>query len=136
MGTKTPSPVDKQIGTRARMRRLMLGMSQKELGNALGVTFQQLQKYEQGTNRISAGRLMHLSGILHVPVTFFFEDSLPAPVSSSEVWQVPDQEKTYVSKFLATSGNLALSRAFMAIKSLVLRQRIVALVEDIAGEEI
>ena len=66
-------PTDKHVGARVRMRRLMLDMSQSQLGNALGLTFQQVQKYEKGSNRISASRLQHISQILQVPVPFFFE---------------------------------------------------------------
>jgi transcriptional regulator with XRE-family HTH domain len=70
---KSPNPVDKHVGSRMRMRRMMLAMSQGNLGDALGLTFQQVQKYEKGTNRIGASRLQQLSHILQVPVTFFFE---------------------------------------------------------------
>src|SRR5436853_3636925 len=72
-GPKTADPVDKHVGGRVRMRRMMLGMSQEKLGDGLGLTFQQVQKYEKGTNRISASRLQQSASILQVPVTFFFE---------------------------------------------------------------
>jgi len=71
---KLPNPIDKHVGSRVRMRRMMLGMSQEKLGDALDLTFQQVQKYEKGTNRIGASRLHHISDILQVPVAFFFED--------------------------------------------------------------
>src|SRR5436189_1899420 len=74
MSTKAPNPVDKYVGSRVRMRRIMLGMSQEKLGEALGLTFQQVQKYERGTNRIGASRLFDLSRVLEVPVSFFFEE--------------------------------------------------------------
>src|SRR3954469_13911464 len=73
MGKKGPNPVDKHVGSRVRMRRLMLGMSQSKLADGLGLTFQQVQKYEKGTNRVGASRLQHLSHILQIPVPFFFE---------------------------------------------------------------
>ena len=73
MVTKVPNPIDKHVGSRVRMRRMMLSMSQTTLGDELGLTFQQVQKYEKGTNRISASRLQHSAHILQVPVTFFFE---------------------------------------------------------------
>src|SRR5215813_14570866 len=73
-----PNPTDQHVGSRVRMRRLMLAMSQEKLAAALGLTFQQVQKYEKGANRIGAGRLQHLSQILQVPVPFFFEGA-PAP---------------------------------------------------------
>ena len=72
MTKKAPNPIDKHVGSRVRMRRMMLGMSQEKLGDALGLTFQQVQKYEKGTNRIGASRLQQISNILQVPVAFFF----------------------------------------------------------------
>ena len=73
MSTKAPNPVDKYVGSRVRMRRIMLGMSQEKLGEALGLTFQQIQKYEKGTNRVGASRLQQISEILQVPVSFLFD---------------------------------------------------------------
>jgi transcriptional regulator with XRE-family HTH domain len=73
MAKKLPNPIDKHVGSRVRMRRMMLGMSQSTLADGLDLTFQQVQKYEKGTNRISASRLQHISQILQLPVTFFFE---------------------------------------------------------------
>ena len=72
-GRKSPNPTDKHVGARVRMRRMMLSMSQEKLGDALGLTFQQVQKYEKGSNRIGASRLQHIAQILQVPVSFFFE---------------------------------------------------------------
>ncbi len=71
---KSPNPTDIHVGSRVRLRRMMLGMSQEKLGEALGITFQQIQKYEKGTNRIGASRLQHISTVLKAPVSFFFED--------------------------------------------------------------
>ncbi len=73
MAKKAPNPIDKHVGSRVRMRRMMLSMSQEKLGDALGLTFQQVQKYEKGTNRIGASRLQQISQILQVPISFFFE---------------------------------------------------------------
>ena len=73
MSTKAPNPVDRYVGSRVRMRRIMLGMSQEKLGDALGLTFQQIQKYEKGTNRVGASRIQQISEILQVPVSFLFE---------------------------------------------------------------
>jgi transcriptional regulator with XRE-family HTH domain len=73
MSTKAPNPVDKYVGSRVRMRRIMLGMSQEKLGEALGLTFQQVQKYEKGTNRVGASRLQQISEVLQVPVSFLFD---------------------------------------------------------------
>ena len=82
MAKKAPNPIDKHVGSRVRMRRMMLGMSQEKLGDALGLTFQQVQKYEKGTNRIGASRLQQISQILQVPVAFFFEG---APIVAGEL---------------------------------------------------
>jgi transcriptional regulator with XRE-family HTH domain len=128
MAKKVPNPIDKHVGSRARMRRMMLGMSQEKLGDALGVTFQQVQKYESGTNRISASRLQQMSNILRVPVPFFFEG---APGQRGTDGSAPSP--SYVSDFLSTTDGLALTKAFMQIKDAKLRHSIVKLVEDIAG---
>ncbi len=136
MAKKAPNPIDKHVGSRVRMRRMMLGMSQEKLGDALGLTFQQVQKYEKGTNRIGASRLQQISQILQVPVAFFFEG---APVISGEFEPSSGMQEApspaYVSDFLATSDGLSLTKAFMRIKDAKLRRRIVDLVQQIAGEE-
>ncbi|RUY60953.1 XRE family transcriptional regulator, partial [Mesorhizobium sp. M7A.F.Ca.CA.001.13.1.1] len=72
---KKPNPIDIHVGSRIRLRRNMLGMSQEKLGENLGITFQQIQKYEKGTNRVGASRLQAIASILGVPVAFFFEDA-------------------------------------------------------------
>jgi transcriptional regulator with XRE-family HTH domain len=134
MAKKAPNPIDKHVGSRVRMRRMMLGMSQEKLGDALELTFQQVQKYEKGTNRIGASRLQQISNILQVPVAFFFEGAPHvegSPPQSTE--DVPSP--AYVSDFLATSDGLSLTKAFMRIPDSKLRRRIVDLVEQIAGEE-
>ena len=74
---KLPNPIDKHVGSRVRMRRVLIGMSQERLGSALGLTFQQVQKYEKGTNRIGASRLQQIAGVLNVAAAYFFED-MPA----------------------------------------------------------
>ena len=131
---KAPNPTDKHVGARVRMRRMMLGMSQEKLGDALGLTFQQVQKYEKGANRIGASRLQQISNILQVPVSFFFEGAPNAPGQPrSEFAEAPSP--AYVSDFLATSDGLALTKAFMGIKDAKLRRKIVDLVEQIAQEK-
>jgi transcriptional regulator with XRE-family HTH domain len=131
MAKKSPNPTDKHVGARVRMRRLMLAMSQEKLGDALGLTFQQVQKYEKGANRIGASRLQQLAQILQVPVSFFFEGAPNIPgVQSRDLAEAPSP--AYVSDFLATSDGIALVKAFMAIKNSKLRRRIVDLVEQIA----
>jgi transcriptional regulator with XRE-family HTH domain len=130
---KTPNPVDKHVGSRVRMRRLMLSLSQEKLGDALGLTFQQVQKYEKGTNRIGASRLQQMSGILQVPVAFFFEGAPRLGSDTKSFTGAPSP--TFVSEFLATSEGLALMKAFTDIRNAKLRRSIVHLVEQIAADE-
>ncbi|MBN8968023.1 MAG: helix-turn-helix transcriptional regulator [Rhizobiales bacterium] len=134
MSAKTPNPIDKYVGSRVRMRRIMLGMSQEKLGEALGLTFQQIQKYEKGTNRIGASRVQQIGEVLQVPVSFFFEGgpsgSITVPEGMSEA-----PSPTYISDFLATSEGLTLTRAFMRITDPKLRRSIVDLVEQMASRE-
>jgi len=132
MAKKAPNPIDKHVGSRVRMRRMMLGMSQEKLGDALGLTFQQVQKYEKGTNRIGASRLQQIALILQVPVSFFFEGAPPPPGKTSGLGEAPSP--AYVTDFLATTDGLTLTKAFMRIKSPKLRRRIVELVEEMSGE--
>ena len=130
------NPIDKHVGSRVRMRRLMLDMSQTDLGNALGLTFQQVQKYEKGANRVSASRLQHLSQILQVPVPFFFEGA-PASIGRTGVEGSADAPSpSFVSDFLATSEGLDLVRAFTCIEDAQLRRAIVRLVDEIAPEAV
>lgn len=133
MAKKAPNPTDKHVGSRVRMRRMMLGMSQEKLGDALGLTFQQVQKYEKGTNRIGASRLQQISHILQVPVSFFFEGAPSLGARGEGTGEAPSP--AYVSDFLATSDGLALTKAFMRIEDSKLRRRIVDLVEQIAGRD-
>src|SRR5260370_22513713 len=111
MAKKAPNPIDKHVGSRVRMRRMMLSMSQEKLGGALGLTFQQVQKYEKGTNRIGASRLQHISYILQVPVAFFFEGSPTLHPQRGGPQDAPSP--AYVSDFLATSDGLALTKSFI-----------------------
>jgi transcriptional regulator with XRE-family HTH domain len=128
MSTKSPNPIDKHVGARVRMRRLMCDLSQTDLGDALGITFQQVQKYEKGTNRIGASRLQHIAHILQVPVPFFFEGS-PAASGEDAATLVP----SYVDDFLATSDGLSLTKSFLRIENAKLRRSIVDLVEHVAA---
>ena len=115
------------------MRRIMLAMSQEKLGAALGLTFQQVQKYEKGTNRIGASRLQQISQILQVPVAFFFED-LPnalAPYDSSG----SALSMAQIDDFVSDQDGLRLIGAFMRIDNAALRRRIVTLVQEITGDD-
>jgi transcriptional regulator with XRE-family HTH domain len=128
---KAPNPIDRHVGSRVRMRRMMLSMSQEKLGDALGLTFQQVQKYEKGTNRIGASRLQQISYILQVPVAFFFEGAPNLQGAGEAATEMPSP--AYISDFLATSEGLFLTKVFMRIKEPKLRRRIVDLVEAISG---
>ena len=130
---KAPNPTDRHVGARVRMRRMMLGMSQEKLGDALGLTFQQVQKYEKGANRIGASRLQQIAHILQVTVSFFFEGAPNVP-GHHPTGMAEAPSPAYVSDFLATSDGLALTKAFMRIKNAKLRRRIVDLVEQIAED--
>ncbi len=132
MMKKAPNPIDRHVGSRVRMRRMMLGMSQEKLGDALGLTFQQVQKYEKGTNRIGASRLQQISNSLQVPVSFFFDGAPELPGEKRPDGMAEAPSPAYVSDFLATSDGLALTKAFMRIRDAKLRRRIVDLVEQIA----
>jgi transcriptional regulator with XRE-family HTH domain len=133
MSTKAPNPVDKYVGSRVRMRRIMLGMSQEKLGEALGLTFQQVQKYEKGTNRVGASRLQQISEILQVPVSFLFDGGPSGAVNGGSFAE--GASPAYVSDFLATSEGLALTRAFTRIADSKMRRSIVELVEQIASRD-
>ena len=89
MAKKAPNPIDRHVGSRVRMRRMMLSMSQEKLGDALGLTFQQVQKYEKGTNRIGASRLQQIAHILQVPVSFFFEGAPHASGHAGGMGEAP-----------------------------------------------
>lgn len=133
---KSPNPIDKYVGSRVRMRRMMIGMSQERLGEALGLTFQQIQKYEKGTNRIGASRLHQIAGILGVQIEFFYEgaphvEGVPGPTDGLSEAPTPP----YVADFLSTADGLHLMRAFVRVRDSRVRKRIVDLVEALAGDE-
>jgi transcriptional regulator with XRE-family HTH domain len=128
--TKLPNSIDKHVGGRVRTRRMMLKMSQTALGDALGLTFQQVQKYEKGTNRIGAGRLQHIAHFLQVPVEFLFEG---APGGSMK--DINPLTFDYVSDFVATSDGLALLKAFTQLKDTAMRRRVLNLVEQISQRQ-
>lgn len=126
-----PNPIDIHVGQRLRLRRTLLGLSQETLGEAVGITFQQLQKYERGANRISASRLFNLSQVLGVPVTFFFDD-LPAAESTL----VPDDQPSETQEFesMARRETLELVRAYYRIPEESVRRRTFELVKTLAGD--
>jgi len=131
---KKPNPIDIHVGSRIRLRRTMLGMSQERLGESLGITFQQVQKYEKGTNRVGASRLQNISAVLNVPVSFFFEDA-PGEQGTESGSGMEENAATYVVNFLSSSEGLQLNRAFVKITDPKVRRRIIDLVRTLAEEE-
>jgi len=129
--TKRPNPIDVHVGSRLRMRRMMLGMSQVKLGEAFGVTFQQVQKYEKGVNRMGSSRLQQAADILGVTVPFFFEGATGGTYKPDGSAPSP----AYVNEFVSSEDGLRLIKAFARIPRPIVRQRIVALVREIAGDD-
>ncbi len=130
-----PRPVDVHVGSRVRLRRTMLGMSQVKLGAAIELTFQQVQKYERGTNRISASRLYQLSKVLKVPVSYFFDDMPPeiAQTGRRRPFGFSESETAaYEADTLAKRETLELVRAYYRIKNEKARKRVFALVKTLA----
>jgi len=129
---KQANPIDAQVGNRVRLRRMLIGMSQERLGDALGLTFQQVQKYEKGVNRIGAGRLFQVARILGVPVTYFYEDAEnehAAPGFAEGGARPP------VIEFLSSPDGLQLCLAFMRIREPNVRKRVIDLVKSLADDE-
>ena len=131
---KRPNPIDIHVGSRIRLRRNMLGMSQEKLGESLGITFQQIQKYEKGTNRVGASRLQAIASILSVPVSFFFEDA-PGHEGAGQQGLAEDSQTAYVVDFMNSAEGLQLNRAFVRIGDPKVRRKIVDLVKTLASEE-
>ena len=127
MPKKQTNPIDIQVGNRVRIRRMLIGMSQEKLGDLLGLTFQQVQKYEKGVNRIGAGRLYEVSRILNVPVDFFYEG---VAASGQESEGTPP-----VMEFVSSGEGLQLALAFMKIKDVRVRKRMLDLIKSLAEEE-
>jgi transcriptional regulator with XRE-family HTH domain len=131
---KKPNPTDIHVGSRIRMRRNMLGMSQERLGENLGITFQQIQKYEKGTNRVGASRLQAIASILDVPVSFFFADA-PGSESSGLTGMSEGKAANFVVDFVNSSEGLQLNRAFARITDTRIRRRIIDLVKALAADD-
>jgi transcriptional regulator with XRE-family HTH domain len=128
---KRPNPTDIYVGSRVRMRRKMMGLSQEKLGDKLGITFQQIQKYEKGTNRVGASRLQAMATALEVPVSYFFPDSAGGGPAAG----MRDDGSAFMMDFMSTSEGLELSRAFVRIASAKLRRKVVELVRVLADEQ-
>ncbi|WP_162936148.1 helix-turn-helix domain-containing protein [Agrobacterium leguminum] len=128
-GKKRPNPIDVHVGCRIRLRRTMSGMSQERLGDSLGITFQQIQKYERGTNRVGASRLQNIANILNVPVSFFFENS---PGQDTSLIDLPQDD---LQTFLSSPEGFRLNQEFVKIADPKVRHRIVEMVKAIAADQ-
>lgn len=127
-----PNPVDVHVGSRIRLRRQLLRMSQEKLGDELGVTFQQVQKYERGANRVGASRLYRLSRVLEVPVQFFFEGLND---QESMGMMAENDQTPIVYDFIQSSDGVSLAESFSRIKDAKVRRRVLELVRTLASEE-
>lgn len=128
MSVKEPSPIDKHVGQRVRQKRLLMGISQEKLGEAVGITFQQIQKYEKGTNRIGASRLQQIASVLHVTPDYFFEGtSLESDTREATASDDP------IQNMLSTPDGIALARACAKVRSRKQLRCVIALVEAMAG---
>ena len=126
-GTGRPNPIDVHVGARVRLRRTLLGLSQEKLGEAIGLTFQQVQKYERGANRIGSSRLFDLSRVLDVPVEYFFDDMPNAVAASSPANKKRGRAKkppSYKLDLMATRETLEFVRAYFKIRDSQIRKRL------------
>jgi transcriptional regulator with XRE-family HTH domain len=131
---KKPNPTDVHVGSRIRLRRNMLGMSQERLGESLGITFQQVQKYEKGTNRVGASRLQAIAEVLDVPVAFMFEDA-PGQSRGAMPGFAEDASFGSMLDFTSSPEGLQLNRAFVKISDARIRRKVIDLVKAIAADE-
>lgn len=130
--SRGPNPIDIHVGSRIRLRRQLMKMSQEKLGDELGVTFQQVQKYERGANRVGASRLYRLSRVLEVPVQFFFEGLN----DQTAITAMADNDQTpIVYDFIQSSDGVSLAESFSRIKDSKVRRRVLELVRTLANEQ-
>ena len=137
MAKKQPSSIDAHVGSRVRLRRMLIGMSQEKLGELLGLTFQQVQKYEKGANRIGASRLFDIAQILGVPVQYFFEELAATKDihgSNGSHFSEGDREP-FVMDFVSSAEGLQLIRSYTRVTDVRVRKRILELVKSLGGEE-
>lgn len=138
MARKEPNPIDVHVGARLKMRRMIAGLSQEKLGEHLGLTFQQVQKYEKGTNRIGASRLLEIARVLETPISYFYEglnmtgagEGVLRPQGFAE-----HSPANFVVDFLSTNEGLELNKAFRRIRDTKVRRKIVELVRALAGDD-
>ncbi|AQX19173.1 helix-turn-helix domain-containing protein [Bartonella sp. WD16.2] len=126
---KKPDPIDVYVGTRIRLRRNMLGLTQEKLGEQLGITFQQIQKYEKGTNRVGASRLQAIAEIMDVPVSYFFDKGITQSVEG-----FAESESNFMD-FCSSSEGIQLMRAFTNILDAKVRRKIIDLAKALSEED-
>ena len=135
-GSRRANPMDVHVGSRVRLRRMLLGMSQEKLGEHLGLTFQQVQKYEKGVNRIGASRLFDLARVLGVPIQFFYDEAPSGVRAAAAAPGFAEQPgESYVVEFLGSREGLELNKAFARITDPKVRRSIVDMVRALAGDE-
>ena len=135
-GSRRPNPIDVHVGGRVRFRRMLLGMSQEKLGEKLGLTFQQVQKYEKGINRIGASRLFDLAQVLGVPVQFFYEEAPSSePPAEESLGFAEKPAENAIVQFLRSRDGLELNKAFVRISDAKARRAIVDLVRSLANDD-
>ncbi len=132
MVKKNPNPIDVHVGNRVRMRRMLVGMSQEKLGDALGLTFQQVQKYEKGANRVSASRLYQMASTLGVPIQFFFDDMPLATQDANSDGLAESNNAGLLMDFLNSSEGFQLGRAFSTIEDPNIRRKVLELVKSLS----
>lgn len=132
MGEKSPNPIDRHVGSRVRLRRKILDMSQERLGESLGVTFQQVQKYERGVNRIGASRLYALSQVLNVPVGYFFEG---VEAGESGLGMSDAEQPPLMYDLIQSTDGVDMASAFSKIEDPKVRRRIIELLRALSGGE-
>jgi transcriptional regulator with XRE-family HTH domain len=135
-----PSPIDVHVGSRIRLRRTLLGMSQERLGEAIGLTFQQVQKYERGANRVGASRLFDLARVLDVPISFFFDD-MPEPLAATygspgarRALGFAEAQEGFGDDTMSRRETLELVRAYYRISEPAVRKRVFELIKSLTNE--
>lgn len=130
--------MDAHVGSRVRLRRMLLGMSQEKLGEQLGLTFQQVQKYEKGVNRIGASRLFDMAKVLGVPIQFFYDEAQPSAsghMTTAGAGMADQPQEGFVIDFLSSRDGLELNKAFVRITDTKVRRAVVDLVRSLAGDD-
>lgn len=131
---RKPNPIDIHVGGRIRLRRMMNGLSQERLGEQMGLTFQQIQKYEKGANRVGASRLFQLAKVLEVPISYFFDDLETDSSDNGQVGFAEPKSQDFVLEFLNSREGLELNRAFVKIQDPQVRRRVIDLIRSLAED--